>query len=139
MGVHIYLHMHLNIHVCVYIYLHTPTSSRKNSIQTALVYKTKKFAELKKRCACKLTGFILDKIVPDNRSAVTACLTIIKRIHQLAGVDLCSPDQDVVQRPLRPVGARNHDAVADGERLPPAQAGCVGQSVFREEDVVVPD
>lgn len=75
----------------------------------------------------------------DNRLTVPACLTIIKRIYQLAGVDLCSSDQDVIQRPLRPVGAWNHDPVTDGKRLPPAQAGCVGQSVFREEDVVMPD
>lgn len=75
----------------------------------------------------------------DNRLTVTACLTIIKRIYQLAGVDLCSSDQDVIQCPLRPVGAWNHDPVADGKRLPPAQAGCVGQSVFGEEDVVMPD
>lgn len=77
--------------------------------------------------------------MPDNRLAVTACLTVIKRIYQLAGVDLCSSNQDVIQRPLRPVRTWNHNPIADGKRLPPAQAGCIGQSVFGEEDVVMPD
>lgn len=69
---------------------------------------------------------------------MAACFTIIKGIHQLAGVDLCSPDQDVVQSPLCPVGAGHHDPVAESERLPPAQAGGVGQGVLGEKDVVVP-
>lgn len=67
-----------------------------------------------------------------------ACFTIIKGVHQLAGVDLCPPDEDVVQSPLCPVGAGHHDPVAEGEGLPPAQARGVGQRPLGEEDVVVP-
>lgn len=66
------------------------------------------------------------------------CFTIIKGIHQLAGVDLCPPDEDVVQSPLCPVGAGHHDPAAEGEGLPPAQARGVGQGVLGEQDVVVP-
>jgi len=101
----------------------------------------KKFAELKKekKCICNFKGLFSNKSTAANGIAVTAFLTIIKRIYQLTGVDFCSTNQNVIQSPLRPIRAWNHNAIADGERLPPPQAGCVGQSMFGEKDVVMPD
>lgn len=63
---------------------------------------------------------------------------VIKSVHQLAWIDFCSTNQNVVQGPLRTLHPGNHEPIADHKRLPPAKSSGVGEGPLREEDVVVP-
>lgn len=66
-------------------------------------------------------------------------LTIIKCIHQLTRIDLCSSNQYIIQCPLSTIKARNHNSIVNYKWLPPTQASCIGQSIFWEQDVIMSD
>lgn len=75
----------------------------------------------------------------DRENAVWGLLlTVIESVHQLAWIDFCSTNQNVVQCPLRTLHPGNHEPIADDKRLPPAKSSCVGEGPLRQEDVVVP-
>lgn len=64
--------------------------------------------------------------------------TIIKGVQQCGWVDVGTPHKDVVYGPLGSLQAGGGQARGDGEGLPPAQPGDIGQSAVWEDDVVPP-
>lgn len=65
-------------------------------------------------------------------------LTIVEVVEQGGRVDVRAPDQDVVDGPLGSLQAGAGQARGDGEGLPPAQAGGVGERTLGQDDVVPP-